>query len=319
MGAQVWKRSLSGLVGLVLALLSVEAVARHYAYSPTAASVKRWNREGNAVSHWRDGIRLPVATDAQERVLVVGDSFTAGVHVADDQTFSAVTERLLRERGRRVSVLNAGRPGANLADHAYSGPTLAEREHASWTLVVINDEDLGSSSWAKSATHFLWRDGKLAVSAPPEARGARRQALATLRTGSALFQNARLQANGLRQMANDWHPFRAVPSRSAPRPERSYPIAEELDFTRSAFQGRVSFIHLGLEPATTPTEARFLAACARLQLRCLTTRQELNAVRSRGAPPRGFPNSGWDVGHLNPLGHEAVAQALVAAKMHGFF
>jgi lysophospholipase L1-like esterase len=43
-----------------------------------------------------------------KRVLVLGDSYTFGVYVEDDETYSAVLESLFREEGAQVEVINAG-------------------------------------------------------------------------------------------------------------------------------------------------------------------------------------------------------------------
>ena len=45
------------------------------------------------------------------RVLLLGDSFTYGLGVNDDQTFAAELERELGERHRPAEVINAGNPG----------------------------------------------------------------------------------------------------------------------------------------------------------------------------------------------------------------
>jgi hypothetical protein len=50
------------------------------------------------------------------RIVSLGDSFTVGYEVDADQTFSAVLERELRARGRRVEVLNAGVSGFSNAE-----------------------------------------------------------------------------------------------------------------------------------------------------------------------------------------------------------
>ncbi len=53
------------------------------------------------------------------RILAIGDSFTYGHGVQNDETYPAVVAALLRARGHDVEVLNAGVPGYN-TDQAYT-------------------------------------------------------------------------------------------------------------------------------------------------------------------------------------------------------
>ncbi|MES1187425.1 MAG: hypothetical protein ABUL60_26645 [Myxococcales bacterium] len=304
-------------VGSLLALLSVELVARSYAFMPEAGGVKIWNREGNAVSHWRRGVRLPISRGGK-RVLVIGDSYTAAQHVNDDQTFSHLTERYLREAGLDVSLLNVGVPGSNLADHIYDGPKLAKKHGASWTLVALTDDDLGASAWAKAGTHFVHDGEGLSIRRPPEPRARAKDALKPIRNNSALIQNAFLQYKGLLEMAASWHPFRAQAPRPSRKPNVDYPVEEELLLADVAFEGAVTFVHLGVA-TPTPIEAEFRRVCSERRLHCVTTREELEALRRSGTPPQGFPNSGWDVGHLNAWGHQTVARALARGLAHAVF
>jgi lysophospholipase L1-like esterase len=50
------------------------------------------------------------------RVLVVGDSFAFGVGAREGETYPAQLQRILRSRGRRAEVLNAGAPGFGVPD-----------------------------------------------------------------------------------------------------------------------------------------------------------------------------------------------------------
>src|SRR5439155_1603493 len=60
--------------------------------------------------------RTPTALpkpDGRFRIVTLGDSVAIGMGVADDETFSAQTERLLRQRfpGKDLDVVNLGIPG----------------------------------------------------------------------------------------------------------------------------------------------------------------------------------------------------------------
>jgi lysophospholipase L1-like esterase len=58
------------------------------------------------------GFRGPeLGPDGGERILCIGDSNTFGYGVQEDETHSAVAQRLLREAGRSVEVVNMGVPG----------------------------------------------------------------------------------------------------------------------------------------------------------------------------------------------------------------
>jgi lysophospholipase L1-like esterase len=67
----------------------------------------------------RDGEETPLPKPAGElRVLVLGDSFSFGNGVADDDTYAEVLERELRARGLPARVLNAGVQGYDVHQEA---------------------------------------------------------------------------------------------------------------------------------------------------------------------------------------------------------
>jgi len=55
----------------------------------------------------------------QDRILILGDSYTFGVYVDDAQTYCAVLESSLRRRGKKVVVLNAGYADGYETDEQY--------------------------------------------------------------------------------------------------------------------------------------------------------------------------------------------------------
>lgn len=104
------------------------------------------------------GRDYPRARPAGElRVLLVGDSFTYGDFVDDDQTLPAQVERSLRASCGSVTVINAGLGGATITEE---GP-LAQRALAvspGLVLLVFFENDVADllrspSRWAQMANH----------------------------------------------------------------------------------------------------------------------------------------------------------------------
>jgi len=129
-----------------------------------------WNCTVNAKGV-RSRTAIPYEKGKDEfRVLVLGDSWTFGVAVNDDETFCAVAERLLRRRypGRPITFINAGVPGYCSAQ----GLLYLQRELIRYSpdLVVVKNflnggelvsfrkiYPLPSPAWKKALRLALWR------------------------------------------------------------------------------------------------------------------------------------------------------------------
>ena len=99
-----------------------------------------------------DGLRSTgdaVAAPALPPVLAVGDSFTFGEDVADDETWPAQLQRLL---GRRV--LNGGMSGYGFDQIVLRGERLAAAHQASVMIVGFISDDVGRTEFRR----LWWRD-----------------------------------------------------------------------------------------------------------------------------------------------------------------
>ena len=147
----------------------------------------------------------------EQRILALGDSFTYGHGVQDDETYPAVLERRLRARGHDVTVQNAGVPGYS-TDQAY---TYFLREGAGLApdlvLVGIHCSDISDNY---EAPLYEIADGKLVHR---DARRSRMYRLGSMLGGiPSLLQRSRLFDALLASV--DWH-----------EPASAHPAGVDLD------------------------------------------------------------------------------------------
>lgn len=327
-------------VAVALALVTLELVARRYAYIPRrldpefgyiATGEARWFREGTGVGHWgARGVRQPSAptSGSAKRILVLGDSFTEAAHVNDDEVYTDVLERRLRAAGRKVRVVNAGVTGSTLPYYVHLAASYRRAFSPDWTVVQLNPDDVLAPAFAKLGTHFeRLRDGSLAVRAlPAEGRGGPlRRTLRFLTGHSALLQNGVLQHKAFVVLAKSFKPFRQTDKPPTAKPEApgAFPIEQEMQLLSQAFDGRVTVLFIspwadsGPVGGATPTETSIEEACRKLGLSFVSTRASFPRLVAAGLFPNGFPNTQPKVGHLNATGHAAVAEVLGQELLSG--
>ena len=327
------------LVGSVLAVATAELVLRHYCYVPKAidpafgpafgyvnapGATARWEREGSGTSHWSArGVRGRAAPDpARPHILCLGDSFTEGLQVDDDEVYTARLERLLAARGFSHQVLNSSDAGAAAPRYVGFAPRYRQIFAPRWTVVQVRDEDFGPAAWVPDAEHFAAAspDAPLRVVLPPPegAGGLVRRLLRRLRSGSALTQTLTLQIRGFQNDAANWHPFHAevAPVTVPPVDPSRFRVSDALDLLFDGFGGRLTLLYLADRELAPPSAVERLIArrCRERGWSCIDTREAHARMAQEGIPIYGLPNNGVGRGHMNPTGHRLLAE-LVAAEL----
>ncbi|MFK7696912.1 hypothetical protein [Paenibacillus sp. HJGM_3] len=103
----------------------------------------------------------PVPSDMNERyrILVLGDSFTEGVQVSDQDKYSNLTELILKEKGfSEVITINLGRSYASPAHYLHLANYYNNEYKPNYVVVEINDGDF-SEMLSGDANFFVKKNG----------------------------------------------------------------------------------------------------------------------------------------------------------------
>jgi lysophospholipase L1-like esterase len=335
-----WRRWGSLLAGVAMALFMTELVIRQvyrvqkdidpvFGFLVRPGTAVRWQREGNGTSHWTNlGVRRRALPDlSRGSILALGDSFTEGWMVNDDEVFTEILEQRTRDV-TKLPVLNAGRSTTSVADYiAFSG-WYQENLRPRWTIVQVRDDDLTSDAWDPSKPHFTWQ-GALHVAVPrPPHRGSSWKALWPWRQRISLFGYGVVRISEFKDaIAKEPPMFRAAYGPRSPSPPdpqtlvASFPIAASLEMLRTAYGGRLTILYLPeFDPRdpTRPTsklEGVLQSWCSQRAVSCVNLRTKYEELWRRGRSPYGFSNTAFNVGHLNADGHRAAAE-LLAPVVH---
>jgi lysophospholipase L1-like esterase len=270
------------------------------------------------------------ANDDRCRVLVVGDSYTTSLQVPREQNFTSVAEQL----NPGLDVVNAGRDGLFLGDVHKVVRRLVPNLHPDLVVYVFSEGDVDDDTQLADF-HIVVDpisgaivDAVMNVEAKEgfkEAFGPilHRSALAT-RLASQLQPSAATAA-GLFQTWRSWFdggtrsepPSRVAPARPPTQDILTF-VFKRLGDTAPTALLYINALHYGAHDqasvAQTSIDAEAVAreAASRAGLTFSDAGDQLiGAVAQTGQPPFGFDNGVRPGGHLNAIGHQAVARALV--------
>jgi lysophospholipase L1-like esterase len=328
-----------------MVLISGEWIARQVCVQASARDPDRgeifapgktvvYRLEGNGRSRWWEGgIRRSTAPLDQgpQNVLILGDSFTEALQVSDAEVYSELLERSLNGDGGRWQVINAGTSGASMADYVSYPERLIKRWNPIWTIVQVQEPDFKEDAWSptkqKRVAFFrLDLEKRLNIVSPdfsPKHNGGLLRVLVrTLREHSALAQFSARRIEEFIAWVEHERPLFVgeVRARSQATPLRvDYCIEEQVQMLKEKFGGRVTVLFLSpFDPrdrkTLTPFENQLRRLCEQegvsfASLSCYYSTQHVPPHRS----PFGFSNSGFNQGHMNPLGHRLAAEAVLQA------
>jgi hypothetical protein len=110
---------------------------------------------------WRGRREYREAKQTDYRVLFLGDSFTYGTGVNDDQTFAALVEKELKADRMSVEVINAGCPGKGTDYELKFFQTLGRKFHPDLTVLGFYPNDFQDNS--RGEYYHVGKKGELRV------------------------------------------------------------------------------------------------------------------------------------------------------------
>jgi hypothetical protein len=264
------------------------------------------------------------------RVLVVGDSYTTALQVPREVNFTSVAEKL----DPRLDVVNGGRDGLFLGDAHKMVHRLANEVDPDLVVYVVSEGDVEDDIALPDFKVLVDPATGAIVDAVMQVEGKEwfkevfgpvlhKSALATRLSGQ--LQPSAANAAQLFAWWRGWFsPAVAAPpsnpvSEAKPSPEEVLAFV----FRRLAFGHPTALLYVeGLHyqpggnatvaPSSSRAEAETARAAKLAGVPMFDTAQYLiDATQASRQPPFGFDNNIRPGGHLNAVGHRAVAQALV--------
>lgn len=325
-------------LGGLLAVLVAEAVVRRFYYlhggydnvlgPQIAPGMVRYGLEGMGTSYWVGrGLRRPRAPDPSlPSILALGDSFTEALGLDDDDVFTHRLERKLHNAGISVQVLNAGHAGASVADYIALAPRYREWFSPRWTVIQLRAADLTTEPWQARPSYAGFVRGTAGGLQTQAAVVAQHSplwfAFLSVRQKSMLITLGLIRVHDFLETARAEPPLfqGAAPNQSTRKssetnPSAAWPVAEELTLLARTYAGRVTIAYLPeFDPEapskTDPIERIVDAACDIQRISCLNLRRHYPKFAADHVSPFGFPNSAYNFGHMNELGHHALADDL---------
>lgn len=131
---------------------------------PSVHSMILWGREGYAITEYEKWgeIRTPYHDSKKDNdVIVLGDSQTESLQVADDIKFPSSAETILRQDGYDVDLHNLGRSGLAMADYVSWIPAYQALYRPRIIVVQLTESDFVDSFHLGQFNYFIAQGNKI--------------------------------------------------------------------------------------------------------------------------------------------------------------
>jgi lysophospholipase L1-like esterase len=113
-----------------------------------------WGLEGFGVTHFLSNGEIATPYDEGVSVVVLGDSFTEALQVADRQKYVSVAEELLHSRNIDVNLHNLGASGRSIADYVYIAPFIIDTYSPQIVIIQFSLTDFNESFDTSRVNYF---------------------------------------------------------------------------------------------------------------------------------------------------------------------
>jgi hypothetical protein len=335
---------LVAILGTALVLVAVEVAARLWLASPFASmpderyswvirpharvvhSGEGWSvRHANSMGLLDDELRVP---RARVRAILLGDSFSEALQVAQEANFQSVAER----RVPGLEVINVGHSGRSPAEYAdwleEYGPGLAP----DLVIVQVNDWDLADLlSPAALARQAAAAHGQPPPLTPVPPAGRLKRLLKGVQSSSALIVLTRMRMEQIAKGVCTRFEARLRGTRTLP-PDTPTPtlvtdprlpaLMDALHRRLVARTPRIIYLYLPsidyfgprFEYSDPRVAAFYHEFAASHGATLVDPLDDFRAEFTRtGQPLHGFSNSVMGTGHMNAAGHRVVGELLARA------
>ena len=297
----------------------------HKNIAPNSTVVYRL--EGCGVSYWNaDGVRSRTNPPYRSNpILAIGDSFTEALQVDDNEVYTSILEKRLETKGNHSPILNLGFSGGALPHYIANADRYKSYFSPEWAIIQLRDPDLTTEAWGKDTPHFC-KNSTNDVIECVSGMVANHPTSIVFRifiSASRLFSFPRYAYQRVKEFdlifKKEAPLFKAgyVNTLSAEQSSdlSNYPIAQEIELVRKAYDGRLTILYIApydpkVPMSASPMETELSTICRRQGISFVTTRSLHARFIAKKISPFGFPNSNFNVGHCNHEGHQAIAELL---------
>ncbi len=333
---------------LVLRLFIVKSPQRVYENGwgvvPVAGAYSMQGSEGYGVLHYIDHGEVETPYQGGRSVVVLGDSTTLAAQVDPSLNYVSLTELNLRKRGFDADLHNLGRSARIMADHVYLAPAVNATFAPEVVVLQVSPDSFTLSYDPAAENYFIDDGGKLTLKhqEPPAVKSLGVQNTVSV-SGLADFFGIRLWLvlDGLEKshpglftnpMEGNLGNVTAVAPLSWENATEEQlrglrlQVLAQVEAVREAYPDSVIVFLVIPSPPKISFEQRSVVWGNQADTQLVALLHSIEGVRvvyplnvfekfyqNQHVLPRGSFNSAFNYGHLNPIGHRAVAQALTAA------